>query len=139
MDSVTQGSIGSDDIDEPTVEISLAGSGVAPAVLDLDIAGFRVTKRVSLSHLKQVGITLTVKNNGTVNSATRPATVVGVQNGSQVYNVTLEVSDSVGNGRSKFSFPPYTPGTAGDITWTATIADDDPDDDTATATTTVIP
>ena len=132
-------SIGSDDVDEPTVDVSLAGTGVAPAILDLDIAGFRVTKRVSLSHLKQVGISLTVKNDGIVNSATRPATVVGMQNGSQVYNVTLEVSDPVGNGRSKFDFPPYTPTASGDITWTATIADDDPDDDTATATTRVIP
>ena len=132
-------SIGSDDVDEPTVEVSLAGTGVAPAVLDLDIAGFRVTKRVSLSHVKQVGITLTVKNDGVINSATRPATVVGMQNGIEVYSETLAVSDPVGNGRSKFSFPPYTPTVSGDITWTATIADDDLDDDTATATTTVVP
>jgi hypothetical protein len=68
---------------------------------------------------------------------------VGVQNGLQVYGETLPVSDPIGNGRSKFSFPPYTPVATGDITWTATIADDDTSDDltddTATAVTRVVP
>ena len=131
-------SIGSDDIDEPFVDVSLAGSGVAPSFLDLDIAGFRVTKRVKLARVKQVGITLTVKNDGDINSQTRPATVIGMQNGGEVYSETLAVSDAVGNGRSKFPFPPYTPDAPGDITWTVTIADDDPDVDMATATTKVV-
>ena len=50
---------------------------------------------------------------------------------------TQTVSDPVGNGRTKFDFPAFTPTAAGDIVWTVTIADGDPDDDTATATTTV--
>jgi len=51
----------------------------------------------------------------------------------------MDVSDPAGNGRTKFDFPSFTPDAAGDINWTATIADDDPDDDVATATTTVVP
>jgi VCBS repeat-containing protein len=132
-------SILSDDFDEPTVEVSLAGTGVAPAILDLDIVRLRVTRRVRLSHRRQVGIVLSVKNNGTVNSATRSASVVGVQNGIEVYGEKRQVSAAVGGGRSQFDFPAYAPTVVGDILWTATIDDDDPDDDTATATTKVDP
>jgi cysteine-rich repeat protein len=107
-------------------------------VLDLDIAGFRLTKRVRLTHLKPVSIKLVVKNNGTVDG-TANATVVGVLNAVEVYNQTLTVSDPVGNGRTTFLFPAYTPVDAGDIQWTATIADTDPDIDEATATTRVVP
>jgi len=57
----------------------------------------------------------------------------------EVYRETMDVSDPAGNGRTKFDFPSFTPDAAGDINWTATIADDDPDDDVATATTTVVP
>ena len=105
-------------------------------VLDLDIAQFRVGKKVRLDRVKPIGITLAVKNNGTVDGQA-PATVVGTQNGIDVYNETLTVSDAVGDGRTKFEFPSYTPTSAGDIMWTATIADGDPDNDVATATTAV--
>jgi VCBS repeat-containing protein len=108
------------------------------AVVDLDIAQFKVTKRIRLANVKPVGITLVVKNNGAVNSVERLATVIGVQNSVEVYNEILDVSDPVGNGRSTFIFPSLTPSAPGDIVWTATIADNDPDDDTATATTTVV-
>jgi hypothetical protein len=105
-------------------------------VVDLDIAQLKVTKRVRLNNVKPVSPELTVKNGGVVEDDA-PATFIGVQNGVEVYNETLTVSDPVGNGRTKFTFPSYTPDDTGDITWTATIADGDPDDDTATATTTV--
>jgi PKD repeat protein len=107
------------------------------AIVDLDIAQFKVTKRVRLARVKPVGIQLTVKNNGTI-EGDAPATVVGVQNGVEVYNETATVTDAVGNGRTKFDFPAYIPTDAGDIVWTATIADGDPDDDTELATTTVV-
>jgi hypothetical protein len=51
----------------------------------------------------------------------------------------MMVSDAVGNGRTRFTFPAYTPTAPGDIVWTATIADDDPDVDEAMATTRVVP
>ncbi len=110
----------------------------APAALDLDIAQFKVTKRVRLANPKEIDITMAVRNDGLVNSQTRLATVIGMQNGVEVYNETLPVSDAVGDGRTRFTFPAFTPNVAGDIEWTATIDDDDPDDDTATAVTTVV-
>jgi hypothetical protein len=110
-------------------------------VVDLDIAQLRVTKSVRLARVGPISIQLTVQNNGTEEGDT-PATIVGVQDGVVVYNETLTVSDGVGNGRTKWDFPSYTPGVdgpavAGTIVWTATIADGDPDVDEATATTTV--
>ena len=109
----------------------------AAAVIDLDVAQFRVTKRISLAKVKPISITLVVKNNGVINSQTRPASVIGMQNGAEVYNETLPVHDAVGNGRTKFDFPAFTPVLAGDIIWAVTIADDDPDVDEATAVTMV--
>ena len=109
---------------------------VAGPPVDLDIAQFKVTKRVRLANVKPVGIQLTVSNAGIV-EGDAPATVVGVQNGVEVYNETLTVTDPVGNGRTKFDFPAYEPAAAGEIVWTATIADGDPDDDTAMASTLV--
>ena len=64
--------------------------------------------------------------------------MTGEQNDIEVYNETVTVTDAVGNGRSKFGFPPFIPDAAGDILWTATIADGDPGDDTAIATTMVV-
>ena len=110
---------------------------IEPPQADLDIAQFKVTKRVRLARVRPIAIQLTVKNNGIV-EGDAPATVIGVQNGVEVYNETLTVSDPVGNGRTKFDFPDFVPTAAGDIVWTATIADGDPDDDTAIATTTVV-
>jgi hypothetical protein len=48
------------------------------------------------------------------------------------------VSDAVGNGRTTFSFSSHDPVTAGDISWTATIDDDDPDADLAVSGTRVV-
>ena len=139
----TTGFTGTDAFDY-TIEDGFGGSATATVTItvvagppvDLDIAQFKVTKRVSLARVKPVGIQLTVKNSGVV-EGDAPATITGVQNGVEVYNETLTVSDAVGNGRTKFDFPDYIPTDAGDIVWTATIADGDPDDDAATATTVV--
>jgi Beta-propeller repeat len=109
---------------------------VQPTALDLDIAQFRVTKHVALSR-GSIDLTLVVRNSGVVNGQAQ-ATVVGVQNGVQVYAETITVSDPVGSGRSKFDFPAFAPTAAGDITWTATIDDPDPDIDISTAVTRVV-
>ena len=127
-----------------TIEDGFGGSATATVTItvvagppvDLDIAQFKVTKQVRLARVKPVGIQLTVKNNGAV-EGDAPATVIGVQNGVEVYNETLTVTDGVGNGRTKFDFPAYIPTDTGEIVWTATIADGDPDDDTAIASTLV--
>jgi hypothetical protein len=108
--------------------------------IDLDIRNFQVTKKITLGrrNLRATKIRLFVQNSGTINAATRPSTVIGMQNGIEVYNKTMMVSDPVGDGPSKFTFPSYTPETIGDIIWTVTIADDDPDDDTASTVTQIV-
>jgi hypothetical protein len=123
-----------------TIDVPLIGSGIeAPVeVVDLDIKSFRVTKKISLTRVKAVVIKLTV-NNGGVTEGFAPATVTGVQNGGVVHTQTLEVTDAVGNGSTRYTLDPFTPTAAGDIEWTMVIADGDPDDDVAIATTTVNP
>jgi hypothetical protein len=130
--------VGSNDPDQPVVSVSLAGTGFVPKpqVADLDIAGFRVTKRVSLRRVKPVQIKLVVKNQSGI-SASTVATVVGVQNGSEVFREDLPVTDLVGSERTTFVFK-YTPVDSGDILWTATIDDADPDDDVKTTTTKIV-
>jgi hypothetical protein len=108
-----------------------------PVVVDLDIARFSATKSIRLARVKPVTIKLVVKNNGTANAQTRPATVSGWQNGGEVYTETQQVSADAGKGRSTFNFGPYIPTAPGEIMWTVIISDDDPDIDQATAFTSV--
>jgi hypothetical protein len=93
---------------------------VAP-VIDLDIAGFKVTKQVQLKNATAIRVQLVVKNHGSSNDQMRPATVVGTQNGVELYREMMMVSDPIGNGRTTFEFPALTPMESGDILWTATI------------------
>jgi PKD repeat protein len=104
------------------------------AVLDLDIAAFKVTKSVSVG--KPIAIQVSVENPGTVLGQAL-ATVVGTRDGIQVYKWSLNVYDYNGKGTTSFNFPTYVPTAKGTINWTVTIADVDPDPDLATATTTV--
>jgi hypothetical protein len=128
--------IGSDDPDENPVNVGLSGDGVAAAVVDLDIHRLRVPNGSKVGDGKPIGISLQVVNNGAVDEP-RPATVVGEQNGGVVYNETIAVFAPVGSAKITHEFPSYTPTATGVITWTATIADDDPDIDEATKTTNV--
>ena len=126
---------------DTAIDVPLSGSGVETPtpVLDLDIKSLKASKNVSLTRGQGiVKLELSVENNGEVEGIAT-ATLTGEQNGSSVYNETIEVTDGVGNGSSKFAFAPYTPTGSGDITWTAVIDDSDPDDDVETATTTVRP
>jgi hypothetical protein len=104
------------------------------AVLDLDVAAFKVSKSVSLG--KSISIQLSVENPGTV-LCQAIATVVGTQNGSEVYRWRLNVYDYNGGGPTSFTFPSYKATAKGSISWAVTIADVDPDTDLATAVTTV--
>lgn len=122
-----------------TAQVSLTGSGAPrPAgALDLDIKEFEAGKKFVLgTRAKPVSFTIEVKNTGRV-SGKAPATLVGEQNGGEVYRKTMMVSGRAGGGTTKFVFPPYTPNTAGKILWTVTVADGDPDKDSATAATIV--
>jgi hypothetical protein len=76
-----------------------------------------------------------VKHNGSVPGVAN-ATVVGVQNGVDVFSETTPVSAPHRNRVTRLQFS-FVPTMSGDILWTATIADGDPDVDLATARTVV--
>jgi hypothetical protein len=133
----------SNDPDQADVAVSLSGTGVeadeeeevgdAVPNLDLDIAKLAVKRRTWLSSRKPVVIMLMVQNNGVVEGDAL-ATVIGVQNGVEVYNESRLVTDATGRkGRTRNLFPTFKPTAPGDVEWTATIDDGDPDEDVATA------
>ena len=155
----------SNDPDEPMVSVSLAGAGFGQDNrADLDIAKLNTPREFryeggavetnnkgkrngqkkdqgkanSKDKLKgrRIEIKLLVENSGS-SAQSRPAMLVGVQNGAEVYNQTIMVHAPADGGRKTFKFPPFVPTEAGDIYWTVTINDDSPDDDMATAVTTV--
>jgi hypothetical protein len=120
--------------------------------LDLDITKFAVNgkkvhnKKDSRGKSKGLGsvavgkpikrMKLTVINpNGNCETGS-PATLIGVQDGKEIYNETRVVYD-LGEGQADFTFPSYTPIKKGTIVWTVEIFDNDPDDDTATVSTRV--
>lgn len=105
-------------------------TGTPPPVglLDLDIHNFKVTKHIKLEKSKAVELRLDVKNEGLVEGEGM-ATLIGLQNGVEVYNITTLVSDDMGGGHTRYFFPSYFPVSTGDITWTLTISDGDPDTD----------
>ncbi|HEX6829487.1 MAG TPA: Ig-like domain-containing protein [Burkholderiales bacterium] len=105
------------------------------AGVDLDIARFTVPNNGRVGRALSA-VSINVNNGGTVN-APRTATLTGTQNGVQVYNRSLQVSDPVGGGTSQFAFPAFTPTATGNITWRVEIFDDNADVDVATGTTSV--
>jgi hypothetical protein len=121
----------SDDPDTSLLSVSIAGSGFAPRPLvsDLDIAGFRATKRLSLRREKPVKIKLVVVNKNGIS---------GSGNKEELFTESQTVPSLAGGERATLTFS-YMPTDSGIFTWTATILDDDPDDDAATTTTKVVP
>jgi len=118
--------------------ISTVGTPV-PSGLDLDIRNFKVTSEIELKKkekVKPIQIRLDVKNSGSVDGQ-GVATVVGIQNGIEVYNMSMVVSDPIGGGITRFSFPSYMPTVGGRIVWTVTLVDDNPDNDVQVKTTKV--
>ena len=91
---------------------------------------------MSLNRIKPVAFKLSVANPGPLAGAA-DATLVGVQNGAQVYSETIAVSPPAG-GTARYKCPNYLPTASGIITWTLTVADQDPDLDLATATTKIV-
>lgn len=98
-----------------TVSVTVA----AIALGRLDLQRFRVTKSVRLSRAPVVVLDVWARNRGKTDSSAT-ITVVGMQNGNQIYTHTL--TTNVPKGKSmKVTFPPFTPSATGTITWTATL------------------
>jgi hypothetical protein len=89
-----------------------------------------------MDKIRPIELRLDIKNAGFVNGQ-GTLTVIGVQNGAEVYHQSMTVSDNVGGGHSRYYFPSYTPLAPGDIVWTATLSDEDMDIDQAVKTTQV--
>lgn len=121
--------------------LNLTGSGVTQPPLtefDFDIQKFTATNQFNLKGVgkgHEVKFHLWVFNEGT-DTGTSPATLVGMQNGQQVYSETINISVPPGE-TVMFRFPSFKPTAMGDITWTVTVEDNDADVDQATATTAI--
>lgn len=137
--------IGSNDPDESSVEVSLSGTGAtATGVTDLDIAAFRARHRVSLSRWS-LALKLVIKNNGT-QEATGTALIRGFQDGQAVYQTTISpVTDPLGNGRTRYVHEVPSDGFVAGLRVRWEVELDVPDDvdgpgnDTAGAFTRVVP
>jgi len=134
--------IASNDPVNPTVSLSVTGTGVTPQpnVVDIDITGLTVLGRDSLSRPKAITPGLTVTNPGTVSSGLGLVTgaLVGVENGVQVYSQNIALDNIAAGASATVSFPSYTPTVIGTIYWTVTVNDQDPDIDQATVATKVV-
>jgi hypothetical protein len=132
--------ISSDDPDTSLLSVSIAGSGLVPRTLvsDLDIAGFRAPKRLSLRREKPVKMKLVVVNKSGI-SGSGTVTLTASNANEQLSLEQSEAAISLADGERATLIFNYMPTVSGIYTWTATISDDDPDDDAATATTKVVP
>ncbi len=110
----------------------------SPGGLDLDIRAFRVSQEVEIKRdeTNSIQIRLDIRTSSRADGQ-GTATVVGVQNGIEVYRASLAVSAGSSRRTRSYTFPAYLPTAGGTITWTATLSDGNPDDDTATASTLV--
>lgn len=136
--------IASNDAAAGAVQIAVSGTGAArpSAVVDVDLSRFSVAKRVDLSRGGSVAPAVTVVNTGSV-AGTVSVEVEGSAADAQglpavVYTATQDVTLAPG-ATAKVRLPAYAPPAPQTVTWTATVADQDPDVDAATATTKVVP
>lgn len=131
--------VASNDAATGTVSVAVSGAGqavVAP-VVDVDIGRFSVAKRVDLSRGGVVAPRISVVNAGTV-AGTVTIEVEGAAGGAVVYTASQDVFVAAG-ATQRVPFPAFTPAAPGEITFTATVLDQDPDVDVATAVTRVVP
>ena len=104
-----------------------------PVAAALSIQQFKAANQVRLARGESVDFSVRIRNNDRTVAGTTSATLVGTQNGAQVYNQTIaEQTIPARVNNATFAFPSFTPTVTGDITWTLTIVGD-----TATATTRV--
>jgi subtilase family serine protease len=100
---------------------------------NLGIVRFTASEEVHVGENVRLG--LVVRNRGQA-AGEAPATLVGMQNGVQVYSQTITVAAAAGK-TATFAFGPYAPTAAGKIRWTVTLAGATSRAGTATATTKV--
>ncbi|MBI2884485.1 MAG: choice-of-anchor D domain-containing protein, partial [Candidatus Methylomirabilis oxyfera] len=101
--------IASNDPVTPSLPVNVTATGVLPPPpggLDVEIKHFYVTEKVRIG--QQVKFKLDIDNEED-SSGQAPATLVGIQNGVEVYNQTITVFVEPELEEATWSFPPYTP------------------------------
>jgi len=131
--TVTATDTGTPPLTSAPVTFTITVNAPASTGLDYSIASFTATREVVLRSRTQVTFRLAVRNVGTT-SGSVPVTLVGSENGVEVYRRTMQVSGRAGT-TTTLGFLPYAPTRAGTIRWTVTIQDPVPGNNTATATT----
>ncbi|PWB46008.1 MAG: hypothetical protein C3F12_08045 [Candidatus Methylomirabilota bacterium] len=129
--------VASNDPATPSVSVNLTAEGVSPSPaggLNIELKHFRATKKVKIG--RQVTFRLDIENEED-SSGELPASLVGIQNGVEVYNETITIFAEPAMEEARWSFPSYTPTAKGKITWIVTIVDDSSRTNQATAITKV--
>ncbi len=132
--------------DDTAVAVTRVGPGPPPAppggdpsLVDLDIARFRVSATASVGRGDAVRLRAWIRNAGLLDEP-RPAILIGMQDGVEVYSEALSVADAPGNsGSTLVRFPAYVPTAHGNILWMLVVNDDDPDVDEALGATRAVP
>ena len=91
-----------------------------------------------LSWGKEAWVKVVTRNRSSSPLASAALTITAEQNGMQVFGTTTPLQQTGGKSRVVVR-DAFTPSQPGEITWTATIQDDDPDTDQDTDTTKVRP
>lgn len=108
-------------VDSVSASVVITALAAPPSTggLGYSIASFTATREVVLRSKTSVTFRIVVKNVGTT-SGSVPVTLVGLQNGVEVYRRTMQVSGAPGTATT-LGFQPYTPTAVGVIRWTVTI------------------
>lgn len=110
--------------------------------INLTIQRFVASGRLSVRATRSINLALDVRNRSAVSVPAQgfAATLVGAQNGAEVYRETIRVDPAPGV-TARYSFPSYKPVAINTIHWTVTLEDADgqPNNDMATGSTTVNP
>ena len=122
--------------------MSFKGKVQANPIVDVDVTRFSVAKRLDISRGGTAAPKAVVVNAGTA-AGTATIQVEGTApdaNGvpQVVYTASQDVT-LLPAATAKVLFPAFVPTAAEIVTWTVTVADQDPDVDVATATTKVVP
>lgn len=116
-----------DDAGATDSDTSTAAIEPSNEIVDLDIAAFTAPNRVKLDKFRPIELTLKVENDGNVNildagfGAT--ATIVGTQNGDEIFSSTFPIWDPLSDGSTDFVVVTdarkiFEPGR---VVWTATL------------------
>lgn len=121
---------------EPTETPEPSPTPTDQGTFDIDIREFSVSEEAQVGKGKPVYIKVNIRNSSKVEGM-GSATVIGVQNGVEIYRQTLPVAMDAESRSRWFAFMSYTPLQKGKIIWTVTLQDNDPDTDLKTAVTKV--